>query len=138
MRAHGFQHAEAFCLMKYASRDGTTVEWLWNSRDGVTPFIIHSKDGVEMNHVDFHLDRCLPQYQPLPGERVFVDLTEERAREGVVQRVALYWDDPQSSMAAMFATQEEAIAQLTTSYYQPGAPMIVTGAEWRKARDDGL
>ncbi len=76
-----FQHKEAFCLMKYASDGGRTVEWIWNSRDGVTPFIVMSLDGIEMLHVQWSLDRYLPNYQPLPGERIFVDLTEQGAAE---------------------------------------------------------
>lgn len=32
-----YQHAEAFCLMQYASKDGSEREIVWNSRDGVTP-----------------------------------------------------------------------------------------------------
>lgn len=42
-------HAEAFAVMRYASKDGSVTEKLWNSRDGVTPFTLMSKDDrVEM------------------------------------------------------------------------------------------
>jgi hypothetical protein len=130
MKAHGYNHAEAYCLMKYATRDGHTVEWLWNSRDGVTPFIIRSKDGEEMNHVDFYLDRYLPLYKPMAGERVFVDMTPERARERAAQRVAFFWDHPETPMSAMFATKDEAIEAMYRDIYRPGAPDIVTADEW--------
>lgn len=130
MRAHGYNHAEAFCLMKYATRDGKTIEWLWNSRDGVTPFIIRSQSGDEMNHVDFHLDCYLPNYTPLPGERIFVDMTLEMARAYAERRVTQRWDDGEQPMSAMFATKEAAIEELTKSMLRPGAPAVVVAGEW--------
>ncbi len=38
---HHFGHAEAFALMTYREVGGTEVLTVWNSRDGVTPFIIN-------------------------------------------------------------------------------------------------
>lgn len=75
-----YQHAEAFCLMKYRSDDGTEEEWIWNSRDGVTPFVISLRSGKYARHVDWQMDSHLPDYVPPIGSRIFVDLTEERAR----------------------------------------------------------
>jgi hypothetical protein len=93
MQAKGHQHAEAFCLMKYSSDDSMIVEWLWNSRDGVTPFIIRSRDGTtELVHREMHLDRYMPDYEPLGGERIFVDMTEARARMFAEQRLETFWD----------------------------------------------
>lgn len=47
MMASRHLHKEAFCLMLYRGVESGEEEWLWNSRDGVTPFIIWSaKDGV--------------------------------------------------------------------------------------------
>jgi hypothetical protein len=115
-----FNHGEAFALMKYETKGGAHVEWLWNSRDGVTPFgieahpeycsqvkleLIHgdfldegSKEyqedyllAVEMHHTDFWLDRCLPFYRPSNGERVFVDFSEPRARAHYVGFVEQNW-----------------------------------------------
>lgn len=130
MQAHDYKHAEAFCLMKYATRDGRTVEWLWNSRDGVTPFIIRSQSGDEMNHVDFNLDRHMPSYKPLPGERVFIDMTPAKAREYATRRVQFFWDHPQTSMSKMFDTKEAAIEAMYQDIYRAGAPDIVTADEW--------
>lgn len=36
--SQGYRHAEAFALMSYICKVCGRLEWLWNSRDGVTPF----------------------------------------------------------------------------------------------------
>jgi hypothetical protein len=43
-----FAHAEAFAQMRYVSKDGGGLV-IWNSRDGVTPFVLHL-GGVEYTH----------------------------------------------------------------------------------------
>ena len=115
-----FSHNETYALMKYATQDGAHVEWIWNSRPGVTPFIIDAhpayedalrkrprqstslgnddeadEDGegasVIMRHVDWHLDRCLPFYKPAPGERVFIDYTMTEARKVYLRIVDRDW-----------------------------------------------
>lgn len=58
-----FQHEfkDAFRLMKYATEDQSIVEWVWNSRDGVTPFCISTRDGRGfMNHVQWKFDVYIP------------------------------------------------------------------------------
>jgi len=76
-----YNHSEAFCLMKYRSDDETEEEIIWNSRDGVTPFVISLRSGKTASHVDWRSDRCVPDYKPKPGERIFIDLTPEKAEE---------------------------------------------------------
>ena len=39
------------------------------------------KCGGESKHVGWELDRCVPDYKPIVGQRIFVDMTKERARE---------------------------------------------------------
>ena len=39
-----YKHAEAFCLMKYRCEKCGQAEVVWNSRDGVTPFIINCEN----------------------------------------------------------------------------------------------
>src|SRR5689334_10292135 len=89
-----YNHGEAFCLMTYATADGEK-EVLWNSRDGVTPFMILSKDGKEMQHVNCASDKCVPDYRPLSGMRVFVDATRELITPKLNEYVDQIWDDPQ-------------------------------------------
>lgn len=121
--ARGHLHAEAFCLMGYATDDNREMEAIWNSRDGVTPFIVRSRSGLEMQHVDWNKDVYEPIRQPRPGDRIFVDLTPEVARQRAEQQVERYWDDPQYPMSQMFDSRESAIETLTE--FQPGAPMLI-------------
>jgi len=67
--------------MKYRSDDGTEEEIIWNSRDGVTPFVISLKSGKSATHVDWHSDKFEPDHLPKPGERIFVDLVADKAVE---------------------------------------------------------
>lgn len=66
--------------MKYATDDGSVVEWIWNSRDGVTPFCVTSRCGKLMSHVQWKYDIRILDYKPLPGERIFIDATPELMR----------------------------------------------------------
>ncbi len=126
MTSGKYRHAEAFCLMKYAADDGSEVEWIWNSRDGVTPFISHSRTGREMRHVDWHLDRCEPNHRPQVGERIFVDLTREKAEQYARELVERNWNREQYPMSARWAAKEEAIADLVADMMeQPGQPDLV-------------
>lgn len=127
-----YHHAEAFCLMKYATKDGSEVEWIWNSRDGVTPFGVRSRTGGELFHTEWNLDRRLPTYQPLAGERVFVDLTRERAEHFARKRIELYWTDAEYPMSQTFSSREQALTVLVDGMLTPGAPDIIEARDWRR------
>lgn len=96
------QNAEAFSLMLYrcelnaqtsairqavAEAKGEELgpvgcgkeEWLWNSRDGVTPFGIACDCGETMFHVDWSRDTYAPNFKPLKGQRIFANGTREEA-----------------------------------------------------------
>lgn len=78
------RHVEGFKLMKYVSQDDGFVEWIWNSRDGVTPFGIgDARDGAEamMHHADWGEDAMVPNFIPPVGSRVFMDHDEVSAAE---------------------------------------------------------
>lgn len=102
-------HAEAYRLMQYQDgrdRDGP-IEWLWNSRDGVTPFLIGKRNDGElhgatgsMKHINWQDDLLALQYVPNTGQRVFIDLTEPRARELLALRIQHQWDPPGSGFKA--------------------------------------
>jgi len=124
--AAGNTHGEAFCRMLYRSDDGTEEEWVWNSRDGVTPFVIGSRSGQQMQHVEWQRDEYLPAYTPQPGERMFVDLTPERARELAERNAERFWDDPQYPAHRQFDSKEELVSMLTKSYLErPGEPDLI-------------
>ena len=121
-----YNHREAFCLMKYAVQDGSEVEWIWNSRDGVTPFCVSNRAGNKMmQHVDWHLDRCLPNYQPHPGERIFIDLTPERALQRATVKMEYWWEHPEHPMCTKFASKEAAIALFLNDFKVGQDPDVI-------------
>lgn len=87
-------HGDAFMRMLYRSDDGSEEEWIWNGRDGVTPFCVQSRSGKEMTHVEWNRDQYLPDYKPQPGERYFVTLTYEKAREYAERQADRILKDP--------------------------------------------
>jgi hypothetical protein len=118
-----YEHREAFCLMKYRSDDGTEEEIIWNSRDGVTPFVVTLPSGKTGTHVDWHEDRCVPDFKPSVGSRMFVDITEERARASAERNAEAWWDQPIAQ--EMYPTREAMVVALAASYYQPGSPDLI-------------
>jgi hypothetical protein len=131
----GYLHNEAFCLMKYATKDGAEVEWIWNSRDGVTPFVVHSRSGQEMSHVQWQFDRRLPNYEPLAGERVFVDVSPGYAELLAHQRVDEWWEHPEYPMSRAYEDKGEAVRAMTAEYLGDGdRPTLIEAAEWLKGR----
>lgn len=113
-------YPEAFMLMQYETDDGKTTEWIWNSRDGVSPFCVHTPDGQEMMHVRWNEDRYAPNHVPKPGDRIFVTVTAERARELAISQVERFWDDPQYPMREAFASMGEAVDALAKDIYGDG------------------
>lgn len=90
-------HAEAFCLMTYkcTSISCGAEEELWNSRDGVTPFVIGCRDcGSEAQHVDFDKDKFAPDYVPYEGQRIFIDMLEEKKRHIATKTLESYRGTP--------------------------------------------
>lgn len=114
-----FNHVEAFCLMKYQSRDGE-IEMIWNSRDGVTPFMIALKGGKEAHHADWNQDRRLTNFVPPVGMRIFVDLTEDAARAHAAEMVEKYWDDKNIPMSSRYESKEAAITELAKNQLETG------------------
>lgn len=91
-------HGEAFCHMLYRADDGSEEEWIWNSRDGVTPVGITLRSGKQARHVEWHRDRYDPDHVPQPGERIFVDLVPEAAIAKRRDFVEQWWDHPDMPM----------------------------------------
>ena len=94
---NGHAYGEAFMLMPYEDELGN-VEIIWNSRDGISPFFIFSRAGREMNHKDWNADVYVPNHRPLPGDRIFVDMTKEELLEAEKKMVDKYWDAGECSM----------------------------------------
>lgn len=136
-----YNHAEAFCLMQYQDDITGEVEIIWNSRDGITAFITTSRQGNSCSHIDFDQDIRQPNYVPNVGERVWVTLTIERAREYRKEMVEERWD---KEMRETWETKEEAVEELAQSdvgNYGGGAPSLVVVTEeiqagFRQAQQD--
>lgn len=67
-----FDHVEAYKLMTYKNLATGKTEIIWNSRDGVTSFMIPDTDGGRMQHIDWDNDELAIGFYPPPGTRVFI------------------------------------------------------------------
>lgn len=130
-RKRGHAHGEAFHLMRYRSDDGLEEETLWNSRDGVTPFVISNKDRTKsMTHVDWGKDVYAPDHVPKPGDRVFADMTPEHSAVLAAEHVERYWEDPRFPMKDVFESKEMAVAKFAKEFVGEGdQPVILVVTE---------
>lgn len=117
-------HKEAFCLMLYECKRCGRSETLWNSRDGVTPFIIRCRHcNGDARHINWFMDECKPDHKPKVGQRIFVDMTKEKARELAKHLIKMFNDHP----VAKERDPEELLKSLTKSIWHNGeAPDIIT------------
>jgi hypothetical protein len=119
--------------MRYAADDGTESETVWNSRDGVTPFVITLRSGKTATHADWQGDLRMPEtWAPPPGMRYFADMTPDRARVHAERAVARWLADPQMGPMLLdrYADRDAAVLETARSYLeQPGAPDLIDPAE---------
>lgn len=121
-----YRHHEAFCLMQYQDEVTGEIEILWNSRDGVTPFIIGSRAGNSAQHVNWKKDECRPDFVPTPGMRIFVDASPKHAhiQESAKGYVDKFWCSDMSASLEL-ATKEQAVEFFITEWTKPGSPTII-------------
>jgi hypothetical protein len=132
-------HAEAFQLMLYreriepGSRPGEAPfeerqVWIWNSRDGVTPFGI-TLEGIEYNHAMHGYRTHYSAVIPARATHVFVDYDREAWADMLRRRWQLMADHPKSEwhdpeeFKARFPTAE---SFLDVEPYRPGEPRLIT------------
>jgi len=132
----GFRHKEAWCLMKYEDAVTGESEIVWNSRNGVTPFIILSRAGNEAEHSDWSSDRLVPEHKPQVGDRVFADVTPERALELAEQQVAKLWDS-RSDFRDAFDSKGDAIEHFAVATYGSGIPPDLVEVTEEMAQERG-
>lgn len=122
-------YPEAFCLMKYAHISGyppQEEEIIWNSRDGVTPFMIPNRDRSKtLTHIHWNQDLYSPNHVPQIGERIFVDATPELVKNDAIAYVEEYWRETGLTMKGMFKSKEDAIQQFIKQWTEPGTPLII-------------
>jgi len=121
-----YKHREAFCLMQYRDEVTGEVEVLWNSRDGVTPFGITSRSGNMSRHINFNQDRCVPNFVPEPGMRIFVDASPKHAhiQQAAKDYVERHWSVGMQS-AFDGRSKEEVIEHFIQEWTRPGSPTVV-------------
>jgi hypothetical protein len=130
---------ERFNLMKYASDDGHVVEWLWNSRNGVTPFMILAKDGeTDLRHADWQGDIKDPDHIPMPGDRVFVDWSKEDAKKFYHKMTVENWNAENYPTSAYGDTVEEVAEALVRDGWREGDPCVrtVAASGWPNLEED--
>lgn len=118
-----YKHVEAFCIMTYHCQQCGRVEKVWNSRDGVTPFIIGCDmcGGGEMRHVDWQNDRRAEDHIPERGQLVFIDVPESLKKPLFARRISRF-DGTQYEVAA---GEREALIQRHIKDIKPGEPFLI-------------
>lgn len=113
-----YNHKEAYCLMMYQCEACGKLEEIYNSRDGVSPFMVKcAVPGCEgqMVHILWQLDRCEPDHVLQPFQRYFKDTDEESLRRYVErhrERIIKAGMDPEIFLESQIKNME------------PEAPMI--------------
>lgn len=123
-----FAHNEAFMHMQYRTDDGRVTEWVWNSRDGVTPFVISIGDR-QATHISWAQDRRDVEYVPSVGERIFVTLCTKRMEELAWKKVNMFWDHPEYPMSGRFADKQEAFDLLMKDLTEPHIPAEIIASQ---------
>lgn len=131
----GYWHVEAFCLMQYKCNQCGTIEQIWNSRDGVTPFAMACVQGncnredslnCPLSHINFHNDKCYPEFVPHPGMRIFIDMPEAVARAYTRARWNKYLGTCESNGIEPDDRKMTQQRIFEDTYRDGMAPMIVT------------
>lgn len=123
----GFLHKEAYAIMEYHCEKCHKSEFIWNSRDGVTPFCIGCFycDG-EMRHINWGGDKREVWHIPKKGERIFITMPNEINDLYARKRIEMYWEHEQYPMRERFANKEEAFKALSGDMQKEGEPFIIT------------
>lgn len=126
-----YKHKEAFCLMQYQCKECGRIDVVWNSRDGVTSFVINclqcevsGNTLAEMTHINWHLDKCVPDHIPEAGQRVFIDMPLNVKQLYAKVKVNKFWDHPIYPISEMHETKEKAFEAF--SVLKEGEPYIIT------------
>lgn len=110
---------EGFHLMTYQCRNGHE-ETIWNSRNGITPFIVGcQRCKQDSQHIYWNRDVYAPDHKPKKGDRIFIDLTLEKAKEYCRRFVLKYWD---KRMEEMYSDKNNAVNSLAQSDMERFAP----------------
>lgn len=83
-----FTYSEAFKVMRYKCEGCGYLEFIWNSRDGITPFCVLSRccDKQYSQHIDSMSDYYCAELPP-EASRAFINMTLEKATE----KAQIFW-----------------------------------------------
>lgn len=84
-----YNHGEAFCLMSYACQECGHHIRIWNSRDGVTPFVVgcvQPNCEGDMHHINWHNDERFEFFVPPVGSYYFKDFSDIVKAEQVARK----------------------------------------------------
>lgn len=114
-------HKEAFCLMSYSCTSCGHAESIWNSRDGVTPFGTRCPSCGEQNlvHINWQLDRYIPDYKLIKYQKFWRDGTKEEAIEVINKRIKNHPDMPKEVQESLLQD-----ASNLTGSWQKGWPRL--------------
>jgi hypothetical protein len=134
------KHGEAFCHMTYRSDDKSVAVRIWNSRDGVTPFVITIPGtNKQATHVEWHTDLYDPNYKPKPGDLIFVDMTEEAAHEYARINAERYFSDPKRRQYIPTGRTPDELAEILFQSYtdtpEPGPDLVRIGENGEHIHD---
>jgi hypothetical protein len=120
-----YNHVEAFCLMFYRCEKCGQLEVLWNSRDGVTPFIIGcSECDGNMVHINMKFDHAVEDHIVEKGERVFIDMPES-LKETFARRSLKAYKESKYYDPKEIITDEITIKE-TVDNMKLGEPYVIT------------
>ncbi|MCK4957813.1 MAG: hypothetical protein KAT00_00400 [Planctomycetes bacterium] len=124
------KYAEAWKIMHYVCEVCGHHEILYNGRNGVTPFMIGCGRGPERcngsaQHDQWSKDYLSPQFRPLIGMRVFVDLTQEEFEESARRRIESYDAVLALQFIERFGSKEAGIKEIIESGFSEGAPTTI-------------
>lgn len=133
-RGRPHESAEAFCVMLYRAENGEE-RWVWNSRDGVTPFQITIPGVGRAVHTDWKRDRYEPNYVPEVGSLIFVDYDPESAKEAAEQLWERWKNEP--NILQVYESKERFLLEkawdILTGFW-PHPPRTVTVTEEIRAK----
>lgn len=122
----GYFHKEAYFLIKYKCKTCSSAEYIWNSRDGVTPFIVPCKTcSKEAYHGSWDQDQRIIQYDPPQRSRIFIDTPKEIHDFLLRVRINRQWEDGSYPMMVHFPSKSSAFKELEKDY-NPNQPYLLT------------
>lgn len=116
---------EAYVVMIYRCRKCAHRERIWNSRDGVTPFLVDCRRcGGEAQGITPKGAQPQPGHRPQPGERIFVSTVDADYRE----QAERLWEESLGTRHARPDSQRDAWIEMVyqDTRKRVGEPKCVT------------